>query len=289
MANLSTQATNQPYGKSITRLRSRSGFTIVEMMVVIVVIAVLAAVTIVSFTGVNQRATNASIQSDLASAVIKLKLYQVDNTAYPTLISSCPTPTAGNICLNSSPGNSYSYVAVNTSNPQTYSLTETNTNGSAYVVTESSSPIATVPVVAPVSQTFASTASFTVPTSVTSVILEVWGGSGGNCSYDMGGGGGIGGYAKGTLAVAGGDVLNITVGSNGYTSYSSPCQGSNGGDTYINRPASSVLLRGGGGAGAYDCDCDMSPTQGVTYPGLTNVSTGSAGPARAIITYTPGV
>ena len=252
------------------------------------VIGILAAVTIISYSGINKRAIDGSMQSDLAGAATKLKLYQVDNMAYPTLINSCPTPSAGNICLKSSPGNTYSYTVVNTANPQTFSLTETNTNGSAYVVTHNSSPTATVAVVAPVSQVFNSTGNFTVPASVASVILEVWGGKGGNCYYDMGGGGGIGGYAKGTLAVAGGDILNITVGLNGYDDPGNPCQGSNGGDTYINRPAASVLLRGVGGAGADDCDCDMNPSSGITYSGLTNVSTGSAGPTHAVVTYTTG-
>ena len=255
---------------------------------VIVVIGILAAVTIISYSGINKRAIDGSMQSDLAGAATKLKLYQVDNMAYPTLINSCPTPSAGNICLKSSPGNTYSYTVVNTANPQTFSLTETNTNGSAYVVTHNSSPTATVAVVAPVSQIFNSTGNFTVPASVASVILEVWGGKGGNCLYDMGGGGGIGGYAKGTLAVAGGDILNITVGLNGYDDPGNPCQGSNGGSTFINRPAASILLIGYGGVGAYDCDCDMDPSSGVTYSGLTNVSTGSASPTHAVVTYTPG-
>jgi len=89
--------------------RTSSGFTIVELLVVIVIIGILAAVTIVAYSGINKRAIDVSLQSDLTSASTKLKLYQVDNMAYPTLINSCPTPSAGNICLKSSPGNTYSY------------------------------------------------------------------------------------------------------------------------------------------------------------------------------------
>ncbi len=264
------------------------GFTIVELLIVIVVIGILAALVLNTFSGAQKTAVEAGLKSDLSGARTQLKLYQVEHEAYPTLINSCPTPTVGNICLKSSPGNTYTYTVANNTDPQTYSLTETNTNGSAYIATNSSSPTATVAVAAPVSQTFNSTGNFTVPASVASVILEVWGGKGGNCYYDMGGGGGIGGYAKGTLAVAAGDILNITVGLNGNDDPYNPCQGSNGGDTYINRPAASVLLRGVGGAGADDCDCDMDPSPGITYPGLTNVSTGSAGPTHAVITYTAG-
>lgn len=41
------------------------GFTIVELLIVIVVIGILAAITIVSYTGVTARANESSVQSDL--------------------------------------------------------------------------------------------------------------------------------------------------------------------------------------------------------------------------------
>jgi len=43
----------------------QKGFTIVELLIVIVVIGILAAITIVAFNGVQQRASTAAIQSDL--------------------------------------------------------------------------------------------------------------------------------------------------------------------------------------------------------------------------------
>lgn len=46
--------------KAIIRCMKK-GFTIVELLVVIVVIAILAAITIVSFTGISQKAVAASL------------------------------------------------------------------------------------------------------------------------------------------------------------------------------------------------------------------------------------
>jgi len=48
-------------------LRNKAqGFTIVELLIVIVVIGILAAITIVAYNGIQQRATVAAIQSELA-------------------------------------------------------------------------------------------------------------------------------------------------------------------------------------------------------------------------------
>lgn len=62
-----------------------SGFTIVELLVVIVVIAILAAITIVSYNGITKRAKDtASLQN--GSAVMRLlEAYKSANGHYPTM------------------------------------------------------------------------------------------------------------------------------------------------------------------------------------------------------------
>ena len=74
------------------------GFTIVELLVVIVVIGILASITIVSYRGITQKATAATIQADLANASKQLKIYQATYGSYPTpMVGDCPTaPTADN-------------------------------------------------------------------------------------------------------------------------------------------------------------------------------------------------
>jgi len=47
--------------------KHQSAFTIVELLIVIVVIGILAAITIVSFNGVQARAYTAKAQADIAS------------------------------------------------------------------------------------------------------------------------------------------------------------------------------------------------------------------------------
>ncbi len=49
----------------------QSGFTIVELLIVVVVIAILAVITIIAYTGIQNRATEASIVSELTQNMKK--------------------------------------------------------------------------------------------------------------------------------------------------------------------------------------------------------------------------
>ena len=65
------------------RKRVEGGFTIVELLIVVVVIAILAAITIVSYTGISGRANDTAVQSDLSNMAQKLQLYYTENGVYP--------------------------------------------------------------------------------------------------------------------------------------------------------------------------------------------------------------
>jgi prepilin-type N-terminal cleavage/methylation domain-containing protein len=55
------------------------GFTIVELLIVIVVIAILAAISFIAFNGIQNRAVTSVLQSDLRSAVIELDISKIDS------------------------------------------------------------------------------------------------------------------------------------------------------------------------------------------------------------------
>lgn len=59
---------------------ARPAFTIVELLIVIVVIAILAAITLVAYNGMSNRATDTRRASDLASIKKMLLLYNSTNT-----------------------------------------------------------------------------------------------------------------------------------------------------------------------------------------------------------------
>ena len=56
--------------------QKQKGFTIVELLIVIVVIAILAAITIVAFNGIQQRARNSQIIQGVTTYEKAIRLYQ---------------------------------------------------------------------------------------------------------------------------------------------------------------------------------------------------------------------
>ena len=69
---------------NIKTLKNDKGFTIVELLIVIVVIAILAAITIVAYNGIQSRAKATSGQSLANSIVKKAEAWNSLKSAYPT-------------------------------------------------------------------------------------------------------------------------------------------------------------------------------------------------------------
>lgn len=62
----------------------RKGFTIVELLIVIVVIAILAAIVIVAYNGITARAANVRVQTDIKSVQNLVEQYNALNGSYPS-------------------------------------------------------------------------------------------------------------------------------------------------------------------------------------------------------------
>lgn len=101
------------------------GFTVVELLIVIVVIGILATLTIIAYSGVQNQARTAALQSDMEQASKKLEEYKIrNNEAFPADLAAARTagvPAAANTTQT------YYYNATS----KTYCLqTTSNQNGS---------------------------------------------------------------------------------------------------------------------------------------------------------------
>lgn len=90
----------------ITLTRKDRGFTIVELLIVIVVIAILAAITITAFNGVQTRTRDSQRVADMNSIVKALELYKVQNGQYPVAVGN----SAGGWEISSNPNGNWPFM-----------------------------------------------------------------------------------------------------------------------------------------------------------------------------------
>ena len=83
---------------------TQAGFTLIELMVVIVILGLLAGVIIPRFMGETDKAKVATTKMQIASLESALKMYKLDNGSYPSteqgLQALVESPTAGNLPTN---------------------------------------------------------------------------------------------------------------------------------------------------------------------------------------------
>lgn len=66
----------------LRKRRDDEGFTLIELMVVVLIIAILIAIAIPTFLGARQRAQDRAAQSNIRNAFTAEKVYYTDNQAY---------------------------------------------------------------------------------------------------------------------------------------------------------------------------------------------------------------
>ena len=69
-------------------LRKQSGFTIIELLIVIVVIGILAALVLNAFGNIQERARDTERQNDINAIHTQLELYYADKGSYPAELSA---------------------------------------------------------------------------------------------------------------------------------------------------------------------------------------------------------
>lgn len=81
-------------GKYLVWHKSANGFTIVELLIVIVIIGILAALVLTTFSNIQQQARDSKRRTDVQAIAKALELYYADNGQYP--------PGSGSTTINGS-------------------------------------------------------------------------------------------------------------------------------------------------------------------------------------------
>ena len=70
--------------KNSTSNKQQKGFTLLEIMVVIVILGVLAAMVVPNLIGNKDKADIQKVKSDIVALENSLDMYKLDNSVYPT-------------------------------------------------------------------------------------------------------------------------------------------------------------------------------------------------------------
>jgi general secretion pathway protein G len=146
------------------RTRTKSGFTLVEILIVVVILGILAAIVIPQFSQASTDAKVSSLQSDLQTLRSQIALYKIQHndvppvaTTFLTQMTGCTSvagvvgtkdttycfgpylqavpvnPFTNSASIGATTADGWNYVVTNTTEATIHAAPDTTTNSDAHV------------------------------------------------------------------------------------------------------------------------------------------------------------
>jgi type IV pilus assembly protein PilA len=118
------------------RMQDDKGFTLIELMVVVLIIAILIAIAIPTFLGLRQRAQNRAAQSNLRNAMTAAKAFYTDGETY---VGFTPVVAAGvepSLTWNAAAASTQNTVSIRDLSATTVTLSSLSASGTIYCMAD---------------------------------------------------------------------------------------------------------------------------------------------------------
>jgi type IV pilus assembly protein PilA len=115
--------------------RNEEGFTLIELMVVVLIIAILLAIAVPTFLGARTRAQHRAAEASLRNALVAEKTYYADTQQYSAVAADITPVVESNLGVD--PSDPTKGVVLSQADTEAICLTRVSADGTAFAIYES--------------------------------------------------------------------------------------------------------------------------------------------------------
>jgi type IV pilus assembly protein PilA len=116
--------------------RNEEGFTLIELMVVVLIIAILLAIAVPTFLGARSRAQHRAAEAALRNTLLAEKTYYADKQAYSAVVAEIVPVVESNLGVD--PSDPSKGVVLSQADSEAVCLTRMSADGQTFAIFESS-------------------------------------------------------------------------------------------------------------------------------------------------------